>query len=278
MNFQRFLKASKFALALSGLSLAMGSQAHPMWILPHQFNLSTEQDKGEWVTFDASASHTVFSPDKGIPLDNARVMSPDGDRQPIGQFLKGPRRSVFDLYLDQNGTYLIKAQRPTLYFTSYKSGKRDTPKRMMANKQVAKARLPKDAREVTTTLIDISTATYVTNNAPSDSVLKPSQKGFEVVFDTHPSDIITGEEVNMVVHLDGKPVAGVEIEITPHGSKYRDERGSIKLTTQADGKVSFVPEAAGPWLFLASLQSELSSPLADSQRSMRYITLEVQPE
>lgn len=273
------VKALLKGCALAG-SMLLGSvaQAHPMWILPHEFNVSTEEGKGEWVTFDASASHTIFGFDKGLPLHTVKVFSPDGDSNHLGSYFQGHRRSVFDLYLDQEGTYLIKGQRPLFHFTSYKSGKRDTPKRMMANKQQAQARLPKNARDVSTLLIDLTSSTYVTNNKPSDAVLATTGKGLEVKLVTHPNDIVSGEEVEFQMMLNGKPAEGVEIEITPGGTKYRDDRASIKLETKADGLVVFTPELAGPWLFLASKQSAVDTSTEDFKLSMRYITFEVQPE
>jgi len=258
--------------------MPLGAQAHPMWILPHEFTISTEKGQGEWITFDASASHTIFGFDKGISLDHGVTFSPDGDRNPIRSYLKGQRRSVFDLYLDQEGTYRIEAARPAFYFTSYKSGKRDTPKRMMLDKQQAKAKLPKSARDVSTLLIDLSTATYVTNNKPTDTTINTTGKGLEVKFITHPNDIVTGEEVEFQVILDGEPANGVEIEITSGGTKYRDDRASIKLKTQSDGRVVFMPEQVGPWLFLASKKNRIDTANADFTLAMRYISFEVQPE
>jgi uncharacterized GH25 family protein len=253
-------------------------QAHPMWILPHQFNVSTEEGQGEWVTFDASASHTIFGFDKGIPLDSVMIYSPNGDRNALGSYFKGHRRSVFDLYLDQEGTYRIEGARPPFFFTSYKSGKRDTPKRMMADKQQAKEKLPNNARDVSTLLIDLSSMTYVTNNKPTETALLPKNKGLEVKFISHPNDIVAGEEVEFQVILDGQPAAGVEIEITPGGTKYRDDRAAIKFETKDDGMVVFTPDYVGPWLFLASRKRPVDLSTADFKLSMRYISFEVQPE
>ncbi|WP_286238873.1 DUF4198 domain-containing protein [Neptuniibacter halophilus] len=260
------------------LAISSMAQAHPLWVLPSEFSLSTEEGQGQWVSFDVSASHTVFAYDKGVPLDSFKLYAPDGDRQPLGSYFKGHRRSVFELYLDQNGTYKIEGQRPAFYFTSYKSGKRDTPKRMMANKQEAKQRLPKNARDVSTLLIDLSTRTYVTNNTPSDSVLTPAAKGLDLNLLTHPSDIVVGEPVELALLLDGKPVSDVEVEITPGGTRYRSERGALQLNTDQQGAIRFTPEQAGPWLLGASLKSPVDSPLADYKMSIRYMSFEVLPE
>ena len=248
-------------------------QAHPIWILPSEFSVSG--DNSQWLTFDATASHTVFGFDKGVSAGNIKITSPDGDQNPLGSFFKGHRRSVFDLELTQEGTYRVQGQRPPFYFTSYKSGKRDTPKRMMADKINAKEKLPANARDVKTELIDMSTVVYVSRNAPTDTVFKPKGKGLELTPITHPNDIVQGEEASFILSLHGEPVAGVEVEITPGGTRYRNDRNSIKLTTDASGEVNFTPEQAGPWLMYAALATPSDSPLADEVWSGRYLTFEV---
>ncbi|MGY8872847.1 MAG: DUF4198 domain-containing protein [Pseudomonadales bacterium] len=267
-------------LALASSVLFAGAsasvQAHPMWILPSEF--STSGDASQWLTFDVTASHAVFGFDKGVSADNIEVTSPDGDQNPLDSFFKGHRRSVFDLELTQEGTYRIQGQRPPFYFTSYKSGKRDTAKRMMADKVNAKEKLPANARDIKTELIDMSTVVYVSRNAPSDTVFKPKGKGFELTPITHPNDIIQGEEANFILSQNGEPAAGVEVEITPGGTRYRNDRNSIKITTDASGEVNFTPEQAGPWLMYAELTAPSESSLADEVWSARYLTFEVIPQ
>lgn len=261
-------------LIAAGFSSQAG--AHPLWVLPHEFVVSSETP--EWVTFDVTASHTYFNYDKGIPLDNVTIYLPDGDKQHIGSYFKGHRRSVFDLQLTQDGTYRIEGKRPPFYFTEYKSGKRDTPKRMRADKVEASKRLPENAREVKTYLISMSSNTFVTNNTPSMEQVEPRGKGFEVKLAVHPNDIVQGEEVQITVLMDGKPADGAKVEVTPGGTKYRDDRGVLEFKTDASGQVAFTPEQAGPWLFYANYTSKSDSPLADENYASHYMTFEVQPE
>lgn len=260
------------AVLFSGV-FATASQAHPLWILPSEFSTSGEDDT--WLTFDVTASHTVFGFDKGVGLETVRVFSPDGDTNRLGSYFKGHRRSVFDLQLAQDGTYKVFAQRPKFYFTSYKAGKRDTPKRMMADKVEAKKRLPENARDINTMLIDMSSVVYVTRNAPTDEVYKPTGKGLELNPITHPNDIVQGEAVEFEFLLNGKPQAGVEVEITPGGTRYRNERNSIEITTSESGRVVFTPQQAGPWLLSANYTAPSESPLADTVEAIRYLTFEV---
>lgn len=276
LKLKTVLKTAALSAGLLCGTLSMTAQAHPLWVLPAEFNVSG--DESTWVTFDASASHTVFGFDKGVSLGDVQIYSPDGDRNRLNSFFKGHRRSVFDLLLDQDGTYKISLQRRPFYFTSYKAGNRDKPKRMMANKMEAAGQLPDNAREVKTMLIDMSSVAFVTRNAPTDDVFKATGKGFELQPVTHPNDIVAGEEVVFQTLVDGKPVAGVEFEITPGGTQYRDERRSLELVSDAQGRVSFTPQLPGPWLLMADHSMPTDSPMADSVEARRFVTFEVIPE
>jgi len=257
-------------------SLGSTALSHPIWILPSTFNVSG--DVGEWVTFDVSASHTLFSFDKSVVLDELQIYSPDGDRNYLGQYYKGHRRSVFDYHISQSGTYRFSVSRPPYYFTSYKSGKRETPKRMMANKQEAQQRLPKNAREVKTMSIDMEASAFVTFNEPTGTVLEPKGKGLELIPQTHPSDIIAGEEVIFLVLMNGEPEEGVEIEMTAGGTRYRDDRNIQTFQTDKQGLVSYTPTQPGPWYISAVKTVPLNDEKTDEAMLIRFITFEVIPE
>lgn len=276
MKLKMVLKIAALSAGLLCSSLSTTAQAHPLWVLPAEFTVSGEENT--WVTFDASASHTVFGYDKGVSLRDVQIYSPDGERSRLRSFFKGQRRSVFDLLLDQDGTYKISLQRRPFYFTSYKVGKSERPKRMMANKIEAASQLPENATDVKTRMIDMSSMAFVTRNAPTDAVFKPTGKGFELNPLTHPNDIIVGEKVIIETLLDGKPIAGVEFEITPGGTRYRDERQSLELTSDEKGRISFTPKQPGPWLLMADHSMPTDSPMADSIDARRFVTFEVIPE
>lgn len=276
LTVKRMLKTIALAGGLASAALIPSVQAHPLWILPGEFTISG--DDSSWVTFDVSASHTVFGYDKGAGLQNLKIFLPDGERTHLGSYFKGHRRSVFDLEVEQDGTYKVFAQRPKFYFTSYKAGRRATDKRMMANKMEAKKRLPEGARDVKTMLIDMSSVAFVTRNKPTDTVFQPTGKGFELKPLVHPNDIVQGEEVVIEALLNGEAAKGVQVEITPGGSRYRDDRGSIKLETDGSGRIVFTPEQPGPWLLSADLSMPSESPLADTVEAIRFITFEVIPE
>ncbi|WP_461535763.1 DUF4198 domain-containing protein [Spongorhabdus nitratireducens] len=274
-GFKSVFKAAVVTAGLLSGAVVSTVQAHPLWVLPGEFNVSDE--KASWVTFDVSASHTVFGYDKSPGLEQAKVFSPDGDSNSIRTYFKSQRRSVFDWQLTQDGTYKVHVQRPTFYYTRYKAGKREQDKWVSGNKIETKAKLPDNARDIETMLYDISSVAYVTRNAPTDSVFQPTNKGFELVPQIHPNDIIQDEKVTLNVLIDGKPAKGAKVEITPGGSQYRNDRNSIELETDESGRIQFTPGQAGPWLMSASLVSPLDSPMADTVKAVRFLTFEVIP-
>lgn len=266
------------ALALGGLAaltlgFSISAQAHPLWLLPHEFSISG--DKGEWITVDASASHTIFGPDKGIGLDTVSIYTPDGGKERIGSYFKGHRRSVFDFELNQPGTWKLELARPTLYFTFF-SNKRGAKKRLFADKLEAQSQLPEGALEVITKKINVTAVSYITWQAPDNKVLTLTGKGLEMAGPTHPSDVVSGEEARFQFFMNGEPAANVEVELTPHGTKYRSDRMMQKLTTDANGMLVFTPNIVGPWYLSAHVDQPAQSDRADVDSAMLYVTFDAQ--
>ncbi len=267
MKKRHWLGAAALSLAL----LAPSVQAHPLWMLPSEFNLSTEESF--WITVDATAAHGVFTFDKAVGLDNVNIYTPAGDRQRMGPYFKGKRRSVFDLEIDTDGTYKVELSTPQRYFTTYEIGSRNTKRRVFANKQ--EADLPKGAKNVSTTAVQAISAFYITQGAPSDKVLEATGKGFELHPLTHPSDVVAKENARFKFTFDGKPLANLDIEITPHGTAWRDSREQMDLKTDKDGVVTFKPTVAGPHLLMTSMRKAVDSPLADTAGVNYHLTFEV---
>jgi len=249
------------------------AQAHPVWILPNEFSISS--DKPEWVTIDVTASNVLFNFDHSIGLEPVHIYSPDGKKQPVSSYFKGHHRSVFDLQLSQNGTYKVELKRPPFFFTSYKVPGKNSPQRLMANKTQATKQLPADAQEVKTLLIHLSSATYITNNQPSEQVFKPTGEGLELQPLTHPNDIVRGEEAEWKLLLDGQAAANLTVELTPGGTHYRNDRNTLRIPTDSEGKFSFTPEQASPWLLFTSVNQPTDNPQADGKYLMLYMTFEV---
>ncbi|QEW06542.1 DUF4198 domain-containing protein [Nitrincola iocasae] len=273
------MKAVKKMAGAAAITLALasaGAVAHPLWMLPSEFNLST--DEGHWITVDATASHGVFSFDKPVSLNNVTIYLPSGERQRMGSYYKGQRRSVFDLQLNDLGTYKVELRTPERYMTRYVVGGRDTQRRIMANKQQAAAQLPDDARDVVTMAMQNVSVFYVSQKAPTQEVLAVTGQGFEMDAITHPSDIVVGESATFRFTFNGEPLVDAPVEVVPHGTAYRSSRQQIDLVTDAEGRVSFAPEMAGPHLLSANVRFDGDGVLADEVGVNFLFSFEAIPE
>ncbi|MBE0507187.1 MAG: DUF4198 domain-containing protein [Marinospirillum sp.] len=262
------------ATVLSAALLAPTVQAHPIWMLPSEFNLSTEE--AFWITVDATAAHGVFSFDKPVGLDNVSIYGPEGDRRRIGPYYKGQRRSVFDLQLDNPGTYKVEMRGQPRYMTSYVVGERNTARRAFGSK--LEVQLPEGARDVRTTAVQTISGFYVTHRTPTTKVLETTGEGFELHALTHPSDVVKGEEARFKFTYDGKPAADMKVELVPHGTAWRDSRMQVDLTTDKEGILRFTPVVTGPHLLTTSLRMDIDSPLADGVGVNYLLTFEVLPQ
>ncbi|WP_303843640.1 DUF4198 domain-containing protein [Aeromonas sobria] len=256
--------------------VATSASAHPVWMLPSEFNVSS--DTAHWVTVDGTASHGVFSFDKPIGLGNVTVYDPAGNPARIGPYYKGQRRSVFDLALSEVGTYKVELRNPPRYVTTYTIGKRNTERRIMANKQEAAAQVPAKAQGVTTYAMQNISAFYVTRNTPSDTVFKSSGQGLELQPLTHPSDVVVGEAARFRLTFDGQPLAERKVEVVGHGTQWRDGRQQQDLVSDQDGVVRFTPAQRGPHLLSANIEQVSRSQLADKVEINYLLTFEVLPQ
>ncbi|KAA0875353.1 DUF4198 domain-containing protein [Nitrincola tapanii] len=273
------MKKIKMLALASGLSLSLlGVQvsAHPMWMLPSEFNVSTEE--GHWVTVDATASHGVFGFDKAIPVDQVAIFRPGGERQRMGSYFKGQRRSVFDFELTEQGTYKVELAMSPRYMTSYNIGGRDTQRRVMGNKVEVASQIPKEAREIQTTMMQNIAAFYVTQKAPTREVLELKGQGFELDAITHPSDLVVGEEAELRFLFNGAPVVGLHAEWVPGGTAFRSSRLQQDLTTDKDGRIRFTPEHSGPHLLSINMRQEGDGVLADQVAVNYLLSVEVAPQ
>ncbi|MFA0521770.1 DUF4198 domain-containing protein, partial [Vibrio sp. 10N.222.55.E8] len=162
------------------------------------------KEGGDWLTFDVTASHGTFVFDKPAGSENAQVIMPDGRSERPNFVVRGKRRSIFDFYFEEEGTHKVAINNEPSYYTHYKAGRRDTVKRIKANKADRDSVLPKESRDVVTQLSFTRAESYITVGKPSDSVFKIEGKLLEMKPVTHPSDIIEGEPVTFQFFYNGE--------------------------------------------------------------------------
>ncbi|GGB71771.1 DUF4198 domain-containing protein [Blastomonas aquatica] len=117
---------------------------------------------------------------------------------------------------------------------------------------------------------------FVSAGEPSDTLFKPTGQGLEFVPVTLPTDLVSNEPGQFRFLIDGKPAAGLEVEIIPGGRRYRETDGMQKLTTDDQGLLTVQWPIAGMYWLNASLSdSSPSHPKAAKRRMSYTATLEV---
>jgi len=267
MKFSQRLAAS--LIALYG---AMGAaQAHNVWLLPS----STVLSKAEWITVDAAVSNDLFFFNHfPLGLEGLVVTAPDGSKVAAENPHKGKLRSVFDLNLTQTGTWHLAVLNNGLT-ASYKDAE-GKPKRWRGTAEKFAAEVPANAQDLKVIQSVGRIETFVTVGKPSS--VKPSGQGLELLPVTHPNDLAVGEKATFAFRVDGKPAAGLEVTLVRGSSRYRDDLGEIKTTTNDKGEFSVTwPQAGMYWVDADVSDTKTTVPQAHERRLSYVGTVEVLP-
>lgn len=264
----------KLAIAamLTGL-VATPTLAHRQWLHPSATVVSGDK---AWVTVDAAVSNDLFYFDHmPMRLDNVKVWQPDGSEGKLQNASTGRYRSVFDVELNQQGTWKIGTSMAGILGSYKQGGEQKRLPRGAAAADLAKL-IPADATDVQISEMSSRNETFVTVGKPTTTVLKPTGKGLEVEWLTHPNDLVSGEAAKLRFLADGKPAAGIEVEVVPGGVRYRDKPNDRTLKTDANGVLTLDFPAPGMYWLEAQLQDSKTSVPGATQRRLVYIaTLEV---
>ncbi|WP_340315945.1 DUF4198 domain-containing protein [Rhizorhabdus argentea] len=270
-------------VAAALLALPVAASAHRQWLLPSATIFSGTDS---WVTVDAAASNDLFFADhQPMRLDGLKAWAPDGSEARIENASTGRYRSTFDVKLDKSGTWKIGTQstnvtgsfklngeerrvggRPTM---TPPAGAPGSPPRPAA---VSVADIPPEAADVKLTEVSSRNEIFVTADAPSTTVFKPTGKGLELEPITHPDELVTGEPASFRFLVDGKPAAGLKVTVVPGGKRYRNDDGARELTTGADGLVRIDWPAPGMYWINATTTDEKASEPRAAQRRLNYMT------
>lgn len=269
----------KSALLLAAASLfvsAAPASAHDQWFHPHGTIFSGENS---WVTVDAGISNVIFHPDHvAMQLGNVKAWRPDGTEAQIQNGATGRRRSMFDVQLDQSGTWRIGSAQTTVAGSFKVDGAEwrlgGRPSATQTNRVNSVDEIPANATDLALTETISRNEFFVTSNEPTE--IKPINKGLEMVPVTHPAELVYGEPAQFRFLIDGKPAAGLKVEFVPGGKRYRDEDGSFDVTTDAQGVATINWTMAGMVWMNASITDKSPAHPRATQRRMTYIaSLEV---
>ncbi len=225
------IRPALLTLALAALPLT--AEAHRSWLMPS----STQVDgKAQYITIDGGASDNLFQADSfPLKLDGLTITAPDGQAVAPENINTGKLRSSFDLKLPVDGTYRISAVSDTVNGRYTLAGE---TKRFHGNASDLATLVPAGASDVVVSHMISRVETYATANKPTDTVLAPVGHGLEIVPLSNPSGYVAGEKAAFRALLDGKPLAGLAIEIIPGAVRYRGALKDIDVTTAADGTFS----------------------------------------
>ncbi|MEW6991399.1 DUF4198 domain-containing protein [Colwelliaceae bacterium 6441] len=266
------MKIQKTLLFIVAISLSHFANGHSRWLLPSHFTLSSE--KGEWIVLDATASNEVFNVDKALSIDSLRILTPSGKITRPSSTYTAHRKSVADYFTKENGTYKITNNTSANYFSRYKvAGKNH---RARVNKMELKTLAPSNATDLHTTYGLTRIETYITMNNPTENFAIDKQF-LELIPKTHPSDIVENEPVTFGFTYHGKAQAGVKIEITYDGARYRNNPEVLTLVSNNKGEITFTPKEAGRYLLIAEFQQAAKNKaLADKEHGGVFLTFEAQ--
>ncbi|MGV6474640.1 DUF4198 domain-containing protein [Azotobacter vinelandii] len=207
------------------------------------------------------------------PPNKLLVLAPDGSEVKPENGNRGRYRSTFDVHLTQKGTYKLAVANSGLMASWKENGQ---PRRWMGKAEDLDKDVPAKAEDLKVVQTSNRMEVFVTSGKPTDTVLKPTNQGLELVPVTHPNDLVAGEAAEFGFLLDGKPAKDLEITLIPGGNRYRDETGEIKAKTDAQGKVSITWPSAGMYWLEAELSSTegVAKPVTE-RRAVYSATLEV---
>ncbi|WP_221796088.1 DUF4198 domain-containing protein [Oceanobacter mangrovi] len=275
------MKPGLLGAAVLAATTLIASQvhAHRAWVLPDTASFSAEKPVA---TFDAAVSNEIFNFDH-VALDPKmfQVIGPDGRAVEVENAAKLRYRGVFDVTLQQQGTYRVfSASEGLRAMWKDADGKRHMyPQRGKPFVQAEFDKMvPPKADGLVISQYYRRLETFVTNGAPSDNVMQITGKGFEMKPVSHPTDLYNGEPATFSFMLNGKPVAGAEVVLLREGSRYRDSQDEIKATTNDKGEFTIEWKGAGRYFLEAEYKDNQAVAPATERQGTYSAVLEVLPQ
>lgn len=255
------------------------AHAHNMWLLPSD---TSKGGKGGWVTFDFALSTELFTFDSGASKMGAiQVIAPDASSSEVQNVFEGKLRTSFDVEINQPGTYKVFVVNNGLNARwETADGKRGFWPARGAKADLAEfaTAVPKDAKNLEVTQASRRVETFVTLGAPTNSSLKPTNQGLELVPVTHPNDLAASEPSEFIFLMDGKPAIGAKIEVIEGGSRYRLSPGEQHYETDKNGHVKIQWKKTGIYWLGANYKDNKASKPATTRSGSYTATFEVLAE
>ena len=143
-----------------------------------------------------------------------------------------------------------------------------------------KGEVPQGATDVIRRELSTRVETFITLNEPNKKAIAHTGSGLELGGVTHPNDLFVGENAEFQLFLDGRPLSQpASVEVSQGGTRHRNQRDRINLSTDKQGLFNLSFSKAGFYLLHAevTLPGDLDSGI-DKKHASLYLTLEVFPE
>lgn len=264
----------RFLAITSVLALSTpAAHAHRLWLVASTTVLS---GTNQHISVEGAISNNLFSPNHlSLPLSATSATAPSGRKLELLSPAEGKIRSSFELLLNEAGTYWITSINDMMFLSWKVAGEtrhdRGTPAEM-ARRDFGTLSEPEISRWIS------RVETVVTCGAPTP--IKPTGKGLEFGFVTHPNDLFHGESATFRVLLDGKPLPGAKVSVVKGDDRFRDEVDELTVTSDADGMIKI--DWPSPGRFWLSAEAEQApgvfKDLPLERGAAYFLTLDVLPQ
>ena len=266
-------------LVLSALVAGtLSAEAHRAWILPQETQLSGED---RWVGFEAAVSNDIFVANyHAVRFNDLVVLQPDGDKSEAENLHTGKYRTVFDVKLEEEGTYKIFTASTGMRAMWEEDGERRMyPGRGEQYTEEGFAEnVPEKADKLRIMQSSRRMETFVTLGAPTTETLKPTNTGLELAPVSHPNDLYAGEQATFKFLIDGEPAEGAELTAIREGTRYRNSQDEITAVADKKGEVTLSWKGAGRYFIEVEYKDNKAKKPA-TERTGSYVTvLEVLPD
>lgn len=277
MSIHRLLIGS--ALSIACALSTVQANAHRQWILPETTVVSGESP---WIPVSGAVSNDLFYANHyPLVIERIKLITPDGSEGELKNASNGKYRSTFDINLTSPGTYKIQAAQAGMFARWKDADGKDKywpPRGQPYNPADFDSAVPKDAKDLKVAQSSNRIETWVSAGDTTDTVLKPTNIGLELIPDSHPNDLFSGETTNFKLLIDGKPAVGAEVILIRGATRYRNAQDEVSFKTDKKGHFSITWKKPGMYWLNASYQDNKAKAPATVRMGSYTATLEVLPE
>lgn len=252
------------ALALPALSSAA---ADTSYLRPNIFT-SADADR---VTVQASFTDDFANPKVAVASDQWTIIGPAGAAHEFDRVEAFSQVTILEAALRQPGTYRLS--------TGERLGRVGHQVKVDSvwKPWTAEDAIPAGVETRTSQTATVADV-YVTRGAATHAPVDAPTGRLALKTSTHPSEIRSDAPLTLTVMLDGKAVAGQDVEIWREGGAYDAPAWSRKLRTNETGAIELVFDRPG--VYLAWTRLSVDAP-AGAQTQMRShttsLTFEAKP-